>query len=182
MLVRCPQCRSEFRVVEYAPDERVLNYLCPHCSEIVRIDLNLDEVQSSSSAGSFRDLERRKTVLVVDDTAATADRAVHALQEAGYNVLTAADGRQALRVIHEEHPDLVVLDLLLPVVSGFEVLREMRQDERVGRTPVLAVTGVGPQDPEELRRSIDVEGVLDRGHDPSSLVSAVQSIFEGAPS
>ena len=92
MLVRCPQCGTEFRLVDYAPDERVVKYLCPGCNDIVRIDLEQDEVQSSSSSGHYSTLERRSTVLIADDSPRVREQANELLSEAGYNVLLASDG------------------------------------------------------------------------------------------
>jgi len=68
MLVRCPQCKTEFRLVGEPPAEKVVRYLCPGCQAIVRIDVELDEVRSSSSSGSYRSIPRRKKVLVADDS------------------------------------------------------------------------------------------------------------------
>src|SRR6516164_1903970 len=68
MLVKCPQCRTEFRLSGDAPGEKVVRYFCPGCQTIVRIDVELDEIQSSSSSGSFRAVRRKRTVLVADDS------------------------------------------------------------------------------------------------------------------
>ncbi len=141
MLVRCPDCRFEFRVIGFEPDVRVVRYLCGGCNSIVRLDLELDEVPTSSSAGSYRVLERRKTVLVADDAKAVLDLAEGLLDEAGFNVLRACDGESALRMIREEHPDLVLLDLSIQGPSGLDVLSEVRRDERVGTTPVMVMSG-----------------------------------------
>src|SRR5262245_14088410 len=110
MPVRCPRCRAEIRIVDYTREDRVGKYQCPSCSEIVRIDLALDEVLSSSSSGSYKSLDRPKTVLVADDTHDVLQLAGDLLGGAGYHVLVAHDGEEALQVIREEHPDLVVLD------------------------------------------------------------------------
>src|SRR5262245_65281812 len=99
MLVRCPQCKTQFRLVEHDPDDRVVKYLCPGCETIVRIDLSLDEVDSSSSSGSFRSIERKKTILVADDARQILDRAEKVLAGAGYHVLLAGDGEEALDMI-----------------------------------------------------------------------------------
>ena len=68
MLVRCPQCRKEFRPVDFTPDRRVVQYLCPGCEQIVGIDLEMDEVATSSSSGSYKTMDRPWTILVADDS------------------------------------------------------------------------------------------------------------------
>jgi two-component system response regulator MprA len=77
-------------------------------------------------------------VLVVDDEPALRDALVRALRSEGYHVSSAEDGRGALERIGDEHPDLIVLDVLMPVMDGLEVARALRQ--RGDRTPVLVLT------------------------------------------
>ncbi len=177
MLVRCPQCRTEFRLVGYGPAERVVKYLCPGCRTIVRIDLEMDEVKTSSSSGSYRTLTRRRTVLVADDSEKVASVAEKLLTEAGYNVLVAADGAEALRVLREGHPDLVLLDLLMPRLTGFDVLREIVQDERIKDTPVLAMSGVYRDNVIAFLQQLGARGFLDKEKLEETLVARVQSIL-----
>jgi CheY-like chemotaxis protein len=181
MLVRCPQCRAEFRLRDYDPGERVVKYLCPGCRNIVRVDLELDEVQSSSSSGSFRNLDRKRTVLVADDAPEVLLECERLLGEAGYHVLTAGDGEEALERVREEHPDLVVLDLLMPRMTGFDVLREIRQDERVKDTPVLAMSSVYKSSILDFLHQIGAQGFLDKDQVAESLVFRVQAILPAPP-
>jgi len=146
MLVRCPQCGTQFRLVVVGRAEKVVKYLCPGCHDIVQIDLQIDEVRSTSSAISYGRLERRKTVLVVDDSPKMLEVAGLLLGEAGFEVLKASDGVEALEITRERHPDLVVLDLLMPRMNGFEVLRQMQQDERIRDTPVVVISGLYKDD------------------------------------
>ena len=180
MLVRCPQCRTEFRLVEHNPDERVVKYLCSGCENIVRIDLELDEIETSSSSSSYRAIDRKKTILVADDARAVLDRAHKVLTEAGYQVLLAGDGEQALQMIREQHPDLVVLDLLMPKLTGFDVLREVRQDERTKDTPVLAMSGVYKDVILGFLQELGAHGFLDKGQIEDSLVFRIQNLLESS--
>ena len=180
MLVRCPQCRTEFRLVEHNPDDRVVKYLCPGCENIVRIDLELDEIETSSSSGSYRSIDRKKTILVADDARAVLDRAHRVLAGAGYQVLLAGDGEQALQMVREQHPDLVVLDLLMPKLTGFDVLREIRQDERIKDTPVLAMSGVYKDVILGFLQELGAHGFLDKGQIEDSLVFRIQSLLESS--
>ena len=70
--------------------------------------------------------EERKRVLVVDDENSVLDLLSRTLEGAGYEVFTATDGQAALRVVEEVCPGLVVLDIMLPVIDGFEVCRLLR--------------------------------------------------------
>jgi CheY-like chemotaxis protein len=180
VLVRCPQCHSEFRLVEFEPDQRVVRYLCPGCDEIVRLDLALDEVPSSSSSGSFRSLERRSTVLVADDSPAVRHVAASLLQRADFNVLLARDGEDALQKLREEHPDLMVLDLLMPGTTGFEVLRRMRSEERIRETRVIVMSSVFKGNVQDYLEELGVRGFIDKTQLAAELVPHTRRILDAA--
>jgi two-component system chemotaxis sensor kinase CheA len=167
--------------VGYQPDARVVKYLCPGCSSIVRIDLQQDEVQCSSSSGHYSALERRKTVLVADDAREIREQAERLLDAAGYNVLLADDGSEALRMIREEHPDLVVLDLLMPSLTGFDVLRAVLEDERLKGTPVLTMSGVYKDNVVGFLQQLGVRGFLDKQQLAETLVFRVRQVLEPQP-
>jgi chemosensory pili system protein ChpA (sensor histidine kinase/response regulator) len=164
--------------VDYNPHERVVRYLCPGCHDIVGVDLEQDEVQSSSSSGHYSSLERRKTVLVADDSAAVRGAALRLLTDAGYNVLLAKDGAEALSMVREEHPDLVVLDLLMPGMTGFDVLRTVLQDERLKETPVLTMSGVYKDNVVDFLHRLGAHGFLDKERLEETLVFRVRQILE----
>ena len=182
MLVRCPQCRSEIRLSGDAPTEKVVRYFCPTCQAIVRIDLQLDEVPSSSSSGTYSSIQRRKKALVADDADLILKLCERILTEAGFQVLLAADGVEALRLIRDEHPDIVILDLLMPRMTGFDVLREVRADERVRDTVVLAISSVYKDNILSFLHQLGAQGFLDKAQIEESLAFRVQGLMApGAP-
>lgn len=79
--------------------------------------------------------------LIIEDDPNIAGFLVEALNLAGYRSEIAGDGRTALNLLAERRPDLVLIDLNLPVVSGEAILREIRQDARLARVPVVLTTG-----------------------------------------
>lgn len=85
-------------------------------------------------------------VLVVDDDSAIRRMIVAALRREGYSFLEAANGRDALDLMHDEHPDVVVLDLMMPILSGWDVLRERAHDAAMRKIPVIIVSA--NRDPE----------------------------------
>jgi CheY-like chemotaxis protein len=177
MLVRCPQCRSEIRLSGDAPTEKVVRYFCPTCQAIVRIDLMLDEVPSSSSSGTFNSIQRRKKALVADDAELILKQCEKILSAAGFQVLLAADGIEALRVIREEHPDIVILDLLMPRMTGFDVLREVRGDDRIKDTVVLAISSVYKDNILSFLHQLGAQGFLDKSQIEESLAFRVQGLM-----
>jgi CheY-like chemotaxis protein len=81
-----------------------------------------------------------KTILVAEDRDASRELARTILEHAGYLVLEAVNGADAVEVAKAQLPDLVLLDLQMPIKNGFEVLRELRLDDRLKSTPIVALT------------------------------------------
>ena len=87
-------------------------------------------------------------ILIVDDSRFLRVANERALVRAGYEVITAADGEEGLRLAQEQKPDLVVLDMLLPKLSGPEVLRALRKSPETASIPVMVLTSL-PQTNEQ---------------------------------
>lgn len=81
-------------------------------------------------------------ILVADDEPLLLDLLEHRLALEGYRVVTAGDGGQAMDIARERRPDVIVLDNLMPVADGLEVLRRLRDDADLAHIPVLMLTGV----------------------------------------
>ncbi|MDQ4018696.1 MAG: response regulator [Actinomycetota bacterium] len=101
--------------------------------------------------------ERPPVVLVAEDDADILELIAHRLATAGYDVVTVPDGEQALRVARERRPDLAVLDVTMPKLTGCEVTRALRADNRTSRMPVILLTA-------RVQES-DVAAGLDAGAD-----------------
>jgi twitching motility two-component system response regulator PilG len=177
VVVRCPNCKTVIRLREVDGQSRVIKYLCSQCQEIVRIDLVQDEVKSSSSSDSYEKTEHRKKILVADDTATIRKVAAHLLSEAGYEVLEAEDGREALDLVQKEHPDLILLDLLMPKMTGFDVLREIKKAGRLKATPILIMSGVFKKDVLDFLQASGVSGFVDKEQIQDSLLFRVQQLL-----
>lgn len=81
-----------------------------------------------------------RKVLIVDDEPDLLRIVCFRLESSGYEVLSAVNGQEALDVIGKEHPDLVLLDVRLPVLSGAEVCSQMKKDEKLKHIPVILFT------------------------------------------
>lgn len=82
----------------------------------------------------------RPLVLVADDDRDILQLVSFRLERADYEVVQANDGEEALRLVKELHPDLAVLDLMMPKLNGYEVIREIRRDEETKAIPVILLT------------------------------------------
>ncbi len=176
MLVRCPECRGVSRLHDLVGRPRLSNNFCSTCQRLVLIDLLRDEV-NTSSADSVEKTEGKK-ILVADDETTIRVVARGLLTSAGYEVLEAADGDQALNLTHEERPDLIVLDLVMPKVAGYEIVQGIRGDPFVKDTPILILSGFIFT--KEIHDSLQEHGVTDfmsKSQMMTSLVSRVQEIL-----
>jgi two-component system response regulator CpxR len=105
---------------------------------------------------------RGRSVLVVDDDDDIREVIAEILRAEGYDVTCASNGAKALEELHKEHhPDLVLLDLMMPIMSGWEVLEEIQGEERLARIPVVVVSAMhAPGACEHLAKPVDLERLL----------------------
>jgi two-component system phosphate regulon response regulator PhoB len=116
-------------------------------------------------------------VLVVDDEPDIVALVAYHLAKAGYRVSTAASGSEALAAAREEHPALVVLDLMLPEMSGFEVLEQLRAHEATRGVGVLMLTA-RREEPDRIRGlSLGADDYLTKPFSPQELVLRVAAIL-----
>jgi two-component system phosphate regulon response regulator PhoB len=116
-------------------------------------------------------------VLVVDDEADILALVTYHLAKSGYRVSTAATGPEALRAARDEHPALIVLDLMLPGMSGFEVLEQLRADAATSGIAVLMLTA-RRDEPDRIRGlSIGADDYLTKPFSPQELVLRVGAIL-----
>jgi CheY-like chemotaxis protein/GGDEF domain-containing protein/two-component sensor histidine kinase len=113
---------------------------------------------------------RRAVVLAVDDDPSALQLVAHVLQGSECDLVTAASGAEALEALRSQPVDLVLLDLMMPEVSGFDVLREMRASARTSEIPVVVCTAkdLTPAEQAELRGQ--VESIVQKGTGPNDLL------------
>jgi CheY-like chemotaxis protein len=127
-----------------------------------------------------------KTVLVVEDEPDVRVFLQTVLEDAGFNVITAADGDAAWSMINEARPDFISLDLILPKRSGHRLLKDLRQDKELKKIPVLIVTAhandeLGRNDPEDILNHVIAEGpgrLLQKPVKPIDFVRCVQQALQ----
>jgi|SRR5579859_5294741 len=101
-----------------------------------------------------------KRILIVEDKATSRELLRTVLEKQGYGVLEAHDGKEALRILREGVPDLVLLDLQIPLHNGYEVLREIRRDDRLAAVPVVALTASAMQGDREKALAAGFTGYI----------------------
>ncbi len=119
-----------------------------------------------------------RRILVVDDSAASRELLRHALKGSCEELLEAADGREALEQIAATLPDLVLLDLEMPRVDGYEVLRQVRHDPRWAATHVVAVTARAMRGDRDQALAAGFDGYITKPVSASELRKYVQGLKE----
>jgi two-component system alkaline phosphatase synthesis response regulator PhoP/two-component system response regulator VicR len=119
-----------------------------------------------------------KKILVVDDEKHIVRLVQANLDRAGYEVVTAGDGKEALQKVASENPDLVVLDVMMPYMDGFEVLQNLRRNPVTRDIPVIMLTAKA-QDADVFKGwQSGVDCYLTKPFNPMELLSFVKRIFD----
>jgi DNA-binding response OmpR family regulator len=123
--------------------------------------------------------QARGSVLVVEDEPTIAEVVSRYLERAGYRTEIASDGVEALRLAAAQRPDLVVLDLMLPLLDGFEVLRRLRE-QAAGNPAVIMLTAKGEQDDRLAGLRSGADDYVVKPFSPSELVARVDAVLRRA--
>ena len=128
-------------------------------------------------AGVGQGRQRSRLVLLVEDSAFFRGVLRAQLEMAGYTVIEAADGVEALEKLGERAVDVVLTDIEMPRMDGFELARRMRQDERLARVPVMAVTALGRPEIEERQKGAEAGFAdLQFKFDREGMLAAIQKL------
>jgi DNA-binding response OmpR family regulator len=117
-------------------------------------------------------------VLVADDDADIRALVAFRLERAGYRVVTASDGEQALELVRAESPDLAVLDVMMPRLSGLEVTKRLRQQPETSRLPVILLTARVQEADVALGLEAGAHEYIKKPFSPQELGRRVQSILD----
>lgn len=106
----------------------------------------------------------RKSILIVEDDKFLRDLSEKHLRKEGYEVLTAAEGEGALALSREKQPNLILLDVILPGLDGFEVLKILKSREETRRIPVILFTNLGSQEDMATAKALGADDFLVKAH------------------
>src|SRR5688572_11685213 len=121
-----------------------------------------------------------KTILVADDETHILHVVSLKLRNAGYTVLTARDGQEALELAQQERPDLIITDYHMPQLSGLELCQRLKQDPKTSHIPAIMLTARGYHlEPKDTQQS-GILRMLSKPFSPRQLLSAVTEILDQA--
>lgn len=122
---------------------------------------------------------RKPLVLVVDDFADNREMYSEYLAFSGFEVIEAKNGKEALDAAQERLPDIIVMDLSLPVMDGWEATRRLKADERTRKIPVVALTGHALAGHSKGAKEAGCDSFLAKPCLPDQLVAEIRRMLEG---
>ena len=121
-----------------------------------------------------------RKILVVDDESVLVETIAYNLEQAGYQVITAADGKSALQAAHRELPDLIILDIMLPEMDGLEVCRQLRRESSTATTPIMMLTARGDEIDKVVGLEVGADDYVTKPFGRRELLARVRALLRRA--
>ena len=118
-----------------------------------------------------------KKILIVDDRSEVVELVKVTLEGEGYQTIDASDGREALEKIRKEKPDLILLDIVMPKMDGFEVLSKLKKDPKIKEIPIIMLTAKGQKLDQEKGKELGATGYIIKPFSPSALLKRIEEIL-----
>ena len=115
------------------------------------------------------------TILIVEDNEDNLVIYSTILSHVGYRVLEARDGESGIRMAQTEHPDLILMDVSIPVIDGWEATRRLKADPKTAGIPIFALTAHALESDRERAKAVGCDGYLPKPAEPRTVLATVQS-------
>lgn len=120
-----------------------------------------------------------KKILIVEDDKFLRELIFEKLNTEGYEVSKAADGEEGVKKIEEEKPDLVLLDLILPGMDGFEVLSKVREKKELSQIPIIILSNLGQKEDIERGLTLGATDFMVKAHfTPNEIIEKIKSYIK----
>jgi len=121
----------------------------------------------------------RNRILIADDSPTSLRMASELLRRAGFDTMTVDDGFKALQAIHDYAPDLIILDVMMPLINGYQVCRLLKYDKTTQHIPVIMLTSKSQHTDRYWGLTTGADAYITKGHEIEELVPRVTEILEG---
>ena len=118
----------------------------------------------------------KKTIMVVDDDLDTVEIIRMKLEAAGFKVVTARDGYECVAKCQEIEPDLLIVDVMMPKISGFKVVKLLKSDKKMAAIPIIILTARTQEADKQLARDIQANGYITKPFNPEGILSKVKQL------
>ena len=120
-----------------------------------------------------------KTILIVEDELDILKIIAFRLKKSGYKIITATGGKEALAILKETKPDLILLDLVMPVIDGYDVCRHVRENSALKDISILLLTASATTNMDEKVRVTKANGYILKPFEPKELLDKVNKLLHG---
>ena len=118
-----------------------------------------------------------KKILIVEDDPNTLMFIEYTLGQEGYQVLSETNGLEGMKKAKDEHPDLVILDIMLPGLDGYEVCHQLRQKPETANLPILILSAKARQEDKDVGIHVGADDYLAKPADPSEILAKIQALL-----
>ena len=120
-----------------------------------------------------------KKILLVDDEPHIITMLENRMKHAGYEVITACDGQEAITKAQKEKPDLIILDLMLPKLDGYKVCRMLKFDEKYKHIPIIMLSARAQEVDKKMGETVGADGYVTKPFEPQVLLGKVKDLLSG---
>lgn len=178
MIVQCPQCSKSYRLDDRYSEKKNVIIKCPNCQARFPVEEKVPDVPLPTEERKPEEGKGKK-ILVADDSPYFRTMVGDILEQEGYDLVFAGDGEEALSTLHSESPDLLILDLHLPKLSGFDVIKEIRRGEIKKDIPILVISSVYTETSHVMALdTIGANDFIDKKFKPEYLIGRVARLLQ----
>ncbi|MCQ9206717.1 MAG: response regulator [Omnitrophica bacterium] len=126
------------------------------------------------------DAPGKKTIMVIEDKPLNMKLAVDLLELNGFNALKAFDGKSALEILKENVPDLILMDIGLPDMDGFELFKKLKEDKRLDKVRIGAFTASVMKEDEEKIKEVGFNFYIKKPIDTKAFIETIKNLVKGS--
>lgn len=120
----------------------------------------------------------QKRILIVDDDQGIRQILKKSLESQGYEVLTASDGQEGLKSARQNHPHLLILDLMLPLLDGYKVCRMLKFDRKFKEIPIIMLTSCSEQADEKLGYEVGADAYMTKPFNSKDVIEKIRTLLK----
>jgi predicted Zn finger-like uncharacterized protein len=182
MTIQCPDCGVSYRIDPSRVRKSVAKVKCPQCAAVFEVVLRGAQAEppaaAPASVGAGADLSPAADVLIVDDSRFFRELVADVLKPLHLGFRMAGDGAEALQLIRQKRPALVILDLNLPGMSGYELIRSVRMDPALDKLRLLAMSGVYRKEADAVEvQAAGADDFISKSFKPEQLQLRVKKLL-----